>query len=104
MSNIPAVPNGQTGKHKDEQTDEMRLKSVFSTAVPPRLNHAVAVGNDSLISFRETWSSDSKGELRRHTDTHTNTWYKIFFLLQKKERVGIYLKFVIPNDIFYKRL
>ena len=82
----------------------MRLKFVFSTPVPPQLNHAVAVGNDSLISFRGTWSPDSKGELRRHTDTHTNTWHINFFLLQKKERVGIYLKFVIPNYIFSKRL
>jgi len=35
-SNIPAVPNGQTGRQRGERRDEMRLKFVFSTAVPHR--------------------------------------------------------------------
>ena len=99
MSNIPAVPSGKTGRQRDERRDEMRLKFVFSTAVPPQLNHDVAVDKNSLISFREAWSLDSKSELIRHTDTQTNTWHMIFFLLQKKERFGIYLKFVTPNYI-----
>jgi len=83
------------------QTDEMRLQSISSTAVPTQLNHDVA-GNNSLISFRETWSPDSKYELRRHTDAHTITWHIIFcFFLQKKQKFGINLKFVTPIYIFY---
>jgi len=52
-------------RQREERRDQMRLKFVFSVAVPPQLNHAVAVGNNSLISFCETWSSYSNCELKK---------------------------------------
>jgi len=96
LSNIPAVPGGRQTERRTERPNEIKIRflSGGATAAKPR-----CCGWQQQSNFL-LWNLVILFKLWIKEDTHINTWHINFFLLQKKERVRIYLKFVTPNYIF----